>query len=550
MRKFLLFSLVLVVFFSSLYFTQLGDKETVITGKDISNNAQEMSEPVTNLNITPIFNEENEDGKYSYSFLVASSFFDDGGERLSHSEFKGELTFFPDFTDSSKWYSLAQSISLNNEGNPEPVSEALPFITYYRDNVFSDTDLLGLPSDNPLSAFSFLLSQLSYQSNAELQLLSVSGERWYRFSEAKDSVVRRYLMDHEPQSELVEMGLLGEQDDWQLNVDSKGYPLSVSALNSRQFGNEQGRFTLEQAVTFKRINKAIAFDLAMFADGANQGLLMAEKAAPSRKIDASFTFDEALKTLKGQYDEALAVEVGFYLLDNFTVEEMIALLEDKPHFASLLVYALQKTQAPEAEVAMVEMIGAEGIDQQNEHRLLISLGRFGNSSQFGLDSLKALAADKESHLQNTALLSVGSVGKYTEHMSASVNDILRENLESGENVGMTLLAVKNSASDELLAKAEQYLTSDDEGTQAAAIKLFASKPEYQDTLVNGLVGKPSAKLFDTFARQLNGQDIELAAHNRQRLTQLYSAIDHPVVKKRLEQVLFPDEDDTMLADEF
>lgn len=467
-----------------------------------------------------------------YDVNIDSSIVDDKGNIVSYSVFTWTMRLEALVESSQLEGRLYQAKFTQNEKSID-LPSMLPFKVQRHNNQFKALNMLGLPSDHVLHVLKQIFWLMSYDEKSPLEFND--GVRKLLVSYQRDGqklsrtvLQEQYLHAQKPAN---------EQEDWVLRLGNNDQVETLNFVSQREWREQSQRYAVKQSVTVMRSAQNLAA-ISMVADAqANVHITSdADKQAILDNIANENEFLSALEQLKQSIDGALAKNVGDYLLSHYSSAQIIQLLNSQSGSGAAIIYALQKVQSPAAELMLVDLLQTQELQDMDQHRVAIALGRFGASSSVGLNALISLSRS-EAQTANTALLSLGSMAHFSQSQAHSVSAILGQHLSQRTSLPTTIMAIANSRDEQLIAQLPPFLQDQDDSVKLNAIKVLSREGGFQDQVVNALISAPQTKFVDAFVREFSQSQHALSAHNYNRLQLLAANSNNPILVKKLTEFL-------------
>lgn len=521
------FILLAVIAVAGIFVTVLfcNDNEKPLPQISVESNQKKMHETTAGS--------VSEPDELGFKFVIESIAQRPTNELLGRSVLTGQLMLAKQ-TDSALWYGQVSAAAMNENGKQTQFKKPLYFTAKYLENVFTEIDLLGLAQTHPLNSIGFMLEQLSYDLEMPILIKQASGTTLYRYSQSANVITRMAIEQDHPASQL-NVTKTQSDENWQLVLEHQ-MPLQMDYQNAQHYETETGQLVVRQNVTLTRSSVTVDWQQTDFIAGSNSDLKFDRAAQTVAKITSEQQFAAALERLSQSTDKILAKAIGQYLLahyDSNGIVELINAQDPKSNIASLLIYAIQKATGFEAEVMLAELFEHPALDTDNKRRVLMSMGRFEGASEQTLTALKQFSQNDEKSLADTALLSIGSLARFSKEQKQQVEDYLDEQLADPGRRAMAIIAIKNSGSTRFHDKIEQLLGHQDQSVNIAAIKLLARSEKYQDKLLSQTTQSGDVQAISTLRTVLAGQGRSLTAGQIEKINEAIEKARHPVVKKQL-----------------
>ena len=500
--------------------------------------------PINNTSTTlrsvkPYQNQPAQAQSLAFEYTVTSEMLNDKQESLNKSVFIGKITLKQD-TEKNIWLGQVTDAKLNQQDRSIKFTDVILFKTQYQGFVFKNTDLLGLPVAHPANAIRYLLKQLSYQSNGALAIEDASNINRYRYNIDENKVTRQLIERKEKNiNAAIAANIFVEK--WSLLLSTGYFPKQLTATLESVYHNKGSQFTVKQAIRLNAFDSKISWSKSNFANDANANLLTKNTAI---NVNFSITSEDelmkALLKLVSLTDETLAKAVGKYLLENYSTNDIVTLINQQntsSKIASLIIYSIQKNSTFPAEVMLVNLLAHAELPIENKQRVVMSLGRFEAVSDLSINHLTELAQQPDNQLANTAQLSVGTIARYNKEQQYKVKDFLFEQLTQGHNTAVTLLAINNSGINDLNEQVVTLLGDKEANTNVALIKLLANDTKYHAKVVDFAVHSNQAKSINELTRALTSKKIVLTAKQKEQILARLETNVSQLIKDQLTNLL-------------
>lgn len=477
----------------------------------------------------------------SYSFAIESRINAPQQNQRTGSAFNGDISLKKGKNaQDALWYGQITNTLLQQNQQSHQWPQPIYFTARYNHFVFSDIDFLGLPATHPGHAIRFLLEQVSYQTHSPLVINQAMGTVRYQYHQSNGQV-RREIVGKQFTHTQSEQQLTASEEHWALDLLANNWPGALHYNNRHDYQSEQGLLEVSQTISLKVKNKTIQWPADKFVANANARQTFNQTATTTaNKITDKASLQAALLQLAKSTNKGLAKAVGEYLLKHYSDGALVNLInaqDPSSTFASLLIYAIQKAANFDAEVMLAQLYEHPELDNTNKQRVLMSMGRFEGASEQTLNALRDISDDSHKTLANTALLSIGSLAKFSQSQQPAVEDFLAEKLSESGNEAMTITAIKNSGSTVFNQKVEKMLGHQREAVNVAAIKLLSKDPKYQDKLVAYVANSGQAKSITALRTALSNQGLALTNTQKGEIEGALQQVSHPLIKQQLTALL-------------
>ncbi|AOT07640.1 HEAT repeat domain-containing protein [Pseudoalteromonas luteoviolacea] len=469
---------------------------------------------------------------FAYQVDIHSAVLSDSGSAMTFSELSWQMHFQPHATASTKSAAMLSDIVFMTDNKLQTMPAQLPFLVKYQSRRFTELDMLGLNEQHPLFVVSKVLDLMSYSLESPLTFEDALGVKTFQYIE-QENVIERVITAQQKYADNQ------EQELWKITVNKEepGYPLTLEYDNKQIWQRNGQRYEVVQTVTVTPI-KHTSFDPVDWVANHNQSI---QPATPSSQAEVKVTNDNfisLIQSLQSNLDPNLAKEIGLYMLKSFDQSELKALFKAHDGLSSAFIYALQKAQTMQAEQMISDLLTDDSLGVQVQQKLVMALGRFENASDVGFSSLRSLVEqDTNTVLSDMALLSMGTMSKFSPAQSSQVADYLAHQMQHPKQLSTAILAMANTKNPVLIAKLPELLHHSDAQVRKNTIKSLGRMADYQDQVVTSLLSSPQMAEIDAFARVYQQANYKLSAMNIERLEQLYQSQTNPVIKKRLSTIM-------------
>jgi len=535
MNKFSLFSLLIIIgllITASLYFTNENIGVVLNTPMGETSSAQRQEIQEVNAELEQI----------AFTYKITTDVINDNDKLLSNSVFQGNIAL-KKAKQQVHWLGQIVDAQLIQQNKIKKLEPAILFTAEYDNFVFKNIDLLALNSSHPVQAIRYLFSHLSYQLNEPLLIENAIGAVSYRYILDNNGVTRSIHTRDDYQSK-VGLSITDTVENWQLSLADNRYPKELNSSVNTSYKNQAGRFVVKQSIVVSAITMQANWHLDEYTNNANSDITFQTQTLNAKlDIHSEQELLQALDKLASLHDDALAKAIGKYLIENYSLDDIVVLLNQQSELtqrASLIIYSIQKNPSFAAEVVLVNLLTHPDIEVVNKHRLVMSLGRFEAVTDLSLNELKTLTEQANNDLANTAQLSIGSVVKFNEGQQVNVSQFLSKQLSQGDNKAVTLLAIHNSGLNNLNEQAAALLGDKSANVNIALIKLLANDPLYHSEIVNFAINSEQAKSIDELSRALVNKKLTLTAKQKQRIATQIKKSNNSLIKDQLTALLNTD----------
>ncbi|MDK2595592.1 HEAT repeat domain-containing protein [Pseudoalteromonas obscura] len=520
MKKITLMCVVAVLLVGFIFLNVSGDKKEVSAQQQTTATANQRDKISANAYF------------FAYQVDIHSAVLTDQGSAMTFSEFSWQMNFQPHASASTKSAAMLSNIQFVADNKVQAMPEQLPFLVKYKNHQFSELDMLGLSSQHPLSVLSKVLDLMSYSLDKPLTFEDALGVKTFQYVQ-RQNMIERSITEQKKSADNEEL------EQWLITLDGDK-PESILALDysNKQIWRRDGQqYQVVQSVTVKPI-KHTPFEPTDWLASHNQHVLPPTAQVQEVVIVTNENFLEHIQSLRTNLDPMLAKEIGLFMLENFDQSALKRLFQEHEGATSAFIYALQKAQTMQAEQMLSDLLIDSDLSQQVQQKLVMALGRFENASEVGFASLRHVVEQSSTPaLSDMALLSIGTMSKFSPDQSRQVANYLTDQLANPQQLSTAVLAMANSKNPQLIAKLPVYLQHSDMQVRKSAIKSLARMADYQDQVVSSLVASPQVGAIDAFSRVYQQANYKLSTHNLDRLEHLYQSQSNPVVKKRLNSIV-------------
>ncbi|KZN58046.1 hypothetical protein [Pseudoalteromonas luteoviolacea] len=472
--------------------------------------------------------------EYGYQVEIHSAVLSEKGTAITFSDLSWQMYFKPKHEGASDLVAVLTNIQFTSDNKAQKMPSQLPFYMTYDDGRFTKLNLLGLNAQHTLSVLPKVLDLMSYSLSASLTFEDAQGVKTYRYTQ-KDNAVSRSRINtaSNPERE--------EEEQWQLTLSDNGSILvgirELNYHNQQVWQQDEQHYDVVQSVFVRPIDFS-KFDYVGWNSNQNAKVSTIKSKAEQVYDITDENLLSHLTELKSSLDADLAAQLGKYLLANQDQSDIKSLLMNHVRLNSALIYALQKAQTPQAEQMLSDLMSDEELGQQVLQKIVMAFGRFENATNIAFSSLQTVADNGENTpLSNMALLSIGTMNRFSPMQSQQVAGFLNTKLSDPAQLPTAILAITNSKNPELVEKLPKYLHHSDTQVRNNTIKFLSHKAEYQDQVIFSLVQAPHITTIDTFTRVYQQANYKLSDSNLDRLQALYHEQNNPLIKKRLAVIL-------------
>ncbi|WP_054013499.1 hypothetical protein [Pseudoalteromonas sp. R3] len=471
-----------------------------------------------------------------YQVVIQSAVLSEKGTAFAHSDLSWKMYFYPNTDPSSISPALLTDIEFISDSKVQPMPQQLPFYFSYNGQQFTQSDLLGLPQAHPLWVLPKVLDLMSYSLSEPLTFKDALGKSTYRFQKSGNTISRVKIEQHRQQNQQ-------EQESWGLTLKPSDHRVANQPnLQQLDYRNQQvlhqgtQQYEVIQTVTILPIEHMHTGQTNWDASHNKDIISPGQQAAVVEITGENFL--KQLEQLADSLDPALAKAIGQFMLENYDYGTLKAYLKDHAGLSSALIYSLQKAQTLEAEQTLADLLTERDLSQSSLQKVAMALGRIENASNVAFASLQSVADDSAKQaLADVALLSIGTMSKFSPQQSHQVARFLSRKLTEPQQLSTAILAVANSKNPALIEKLPDYLHHVDTQVRRNAIKSLAHNEAYQDQVIASLAGTSDVNAIDAFIRTYERADYALSNENIEKLTEFYQTTTHPIIKKRLATVI-------------
>lgn len=458
----------------------------------------------------------------------------------NQSRFEGKFLLKPEEVNNEFLGQISdvKIVSLvGEESNTVNISKSIPFKVKYNNFVFEQVNLLKLTTDHPVNAIKVLLKQLSYQLDNPLKITSATNTTEYRYKRNGNTITRTAVNRHYFNSDL-NLKRINESEDWKILLDEENNIIKLAFTNQNLYKNDINELNLTQEIEVTVNDTKTEFKTLSYELNANSNISAIHLMQPKKyKILNESQLLNAITQLKHNMQNVpFLSEIGRYLSENYDTERLLTLLNTNPN-ASALIYALQKSNTQKSEISLINLLEHPDLQAQNQQRVIMSLARVINASDYTFTSLKAVAENKEHQYSNTALLNLGSVAKNSPNLAAEVEQYLSDQLTNSNKTTMTLLAINNSGSNKLNQRVSKLLGKHNAEVNIAALKILAKDIKYQDRLIDYVSKSSNPKEILALAQGLKHANSSLTTRQKTIIEDKLAKTEHPILKTQLTELL-------------
>ncbi|MFT4923924.1 MAG: hypothetical protein ACI8WB_000002 [Phenylobacterium sp.] len=482
----------------------------------------------------------------SYRFLIETQMQLPPQKQRNNSTFSGFISL-KKHANGTLWYGQILDARLKQNNHQQQWSQPIYFITDHNNFVFTDIDFLALPQGHPGHAILYVLQQLSYQTHSPLLIHQAMVSTKYRYQQT-DRQVSRIALEKQFNRPEFEHQLKDAKEHWQLNLLDNNWPAQLRFVHHHDYQNQHAEAA---ATSIVQVSQKVTLDvhqlnpqwpLDKFSANANALLAVNHPVAATDTLDITdaASLNAALQQLAQSSDKQLAKIIGQYLLAHYSDSDIVNLINGQnpqSTLASLIIYAIQKVANFDAEVMLGQLFDHPQLTDINKQRVVMSMGRFENASAQTLNNLTNITDHDSATLANTALLSIGSLAKFSQSQQAAVEDFLASKLTQASHKAVTITAIKNSGSKTFNPQVEQMLGHHQAAVNVAAIKLLAKDHSYQNRLVEFVVNSGQLKSITALRTSLSNQGLTLTNGQKSLIEIALQQASHPVIKQQLMNLL-------------
>jgi len=423
--------------------------------------------------------------------------------------------------------------SVDNKTNTIKLNSPILFTSKYIKNVFHTINLLELDSSHPANAIKILLHQMSYQFGKPLEISSATHSTDYTYEKQKNLITRNAINRQHLNGDL-NLKLIDEDENWKLilNQQNNFELLEFTTLNT--YESDSNKLELLQEIKVESVDyKSDFFDLN-FKVNANLDVpaVILFTKQPIHILNEGNLLNSILQLKDNMQNETLAEAIGIYLSENYNTEQLLLFLNNNS-YPSVIIYALQKANTIAAETSLITLLEHPDIDIQNQQKVILSLGRFKNSTDYTFISLKNIADNKQHKLSKTALLNLGTLSKIAPNLSPQINQFLADELDNSNDTTITLMAIKNSRIDTLNNKISNILGHENYEVNIAALKILAKDPKYQNRVIEFAMNSINPKEIAALTQSFQSSNHKLSQSQKEGISNKLSLTQHPILKSQL-----------------
>lgn len=413
--------------------------------------------------------------------------------------------------------------SVDNKTNIIQLNSPIPFTSKHIKNVYHTINLLELDTSHPANAIKVLLHQMSYQFKKPLTISSATHSTDYIYEKQKNLITRDAINRQHLNADL-NLKLIDENENWKLTLNI--------------YQSDSNNLELLQDIIVKSLDYKPDFNTNHFKDNANLDLpavsLITKK--PINILNESNLLNSILQLKDNMQNEELAKAIGIYLSENYNTEQLLLFLNQNS-YPSVIIYAIQKANTIAAETSLITLLEHPDLDIQNQQRVILSLGRFKNATDYTFTSLKNISDNKQHKLSKTALLNLGTLSKVASNLSPQINQFLTDELENSNNTAISLLAIKNSGITTLNNKISHLLGHNNFEINIAVLKILAKEPQYHSRLIEFAINSINPKEISALTQSFQASNHMLTQNQKEIITDKLSRTKHPILKSQLSALL-------------
>lgn len=484
-RVILLLSLGIVAAVGASVFVFQEEPETQDNSESIPVYTPEKnSEPASISTIAKSAEEQESDPVYRYRVALTTTM-SNPKTQLGEMTYRFNMALKP--TDDQPNVYLGQIYNIQWAADPqgEDRPKRLTFTAQFSQGSFENVDLLGLNASHPLTIINTTLTQFSYFSGSKTLALADGKHRFYFARQDASSLERDWLG---AVSDSQSYQVIEQQDKWKLTHDTAGFPQTLAHTHTRTVDYENQKLTVVQQTNISPLKSTTALNWSMnqYASNANQHLKGLDVATASNNEavnEANFVEQFELYTGSPNLDSAHLI--GAYLAGQGfnTVKDWLQNQNLTDDQQSLLIFALERSQSPEGEYILSQLIEDNSLDEENRLRAIMSISKMGDvNSIHALQALEAASDNSNQIISETALLNIGILGSQSESLRSDVSQYLSKNLQSEEASYLTLVSIDNLDDRTLDSQVSNYLKSEHFDERMVAARVLARNPEMKQAL--------------------------------------------------------------------
>ncbi|MEC4090735.1 hypothetical protein [Pseudoalteromonas rubra] len=472
-----------------------------------------------------------------YRVHIQSAVLSDKGTAFAHSDLTWNMYFHQALGNASRSAALLTDIEFVSDNKTQHMPQQLPFYFSYDGQQFVHSDLLGLAQSHPLSVLPKILDLMSYSLTETLTFNDALGSTTYRFEQDGNTIGRKIVRQQRQTNNKAQESWLLTLKNAEHTMTNQPGPLTLEYSHTQTLQQNTQQYQIVQTVKIQPVEYQ-PFALANWSASHNASISSLDNNPSAPIVITAENFMAQLDQLTGSLDPMLAKEIGKFMLENYDHSTIKAYLTEHAGLNSALIYSLQKAQTPEAEQTLADLLIERDLDHPSLQKVAMALGRIENASNIAFTSLQAVADDhSDQTLSGVALLSIGTMNKFSPAQSQQVERLLERKLTEPQQLPTAILAIANSKNPALVNRLPEYLNHTDGQVRRNTIKSLANNEAYQDQVVTSLTGAPDVNTVDAFVRTYQRADYTLSEENIGKLTAFYQATTHPIIKKRLASII-------------
>ena len=427
---------------------------------------------------------ENEFSEYQFSVVVETKI-SNQSIAIGEVEYRFNMALKPLESQKAQFFGQVYNIQWPSQYQGEDRPKKLTFTTQMVEGAFVNTNLLGLSASHPLTLIETALTQFSYYLGNKTLMLADGKHQFIYSRESAERIEREWLGSV---STADTYDVVDQNDQWQLTHDQNGVPQSLVHTHSKTVNYETQILTIVQHIEVKPVSRKSHLDwnIQQYAIDVNrhwQGI-GSEIAGHLDNVDEE-NFKSRFGTFAQSPDLDNAFAIGGYLAKQGfnNVKDLLTNQNLTNDQQSLLIFCLERSQSPEGEYILSQLIEDHTLDEQNRLRAIMSIAKMGEVSSIqALHTLETVAQSTNSMIAQTALLNIGILGNNSEVLRSYVTDYLSNNLKSGNSVYDTLVSIGNLNSSGLDDEVVAYTQSEHFDERMAAVKVLAKNPRMESHL--------------------------------------------------------------------
>jgi len=524
------FKIIALVFITTLlfHFALKTDKAPSTTESNLKQTIVSVPELFTKKNNLNVFN-----------FIIKTTLSTD--EKLTHhSSFNGQLLLTPKGVNNEFLGQISNGkivSSMGKDSNTVTLSNNIPFKFQYNKFVFENINLLSLTPEHPANAINVLLKQLSFHLDAPLKITSATNTTQYRYKRNENTITRSVVSKQYFNTDL-NLQRVNESEDWKISLGDNNNIIKLVSTNQNLYKNDIHILKLQQEMEVTLIDsntefQKLSYDLKANSTIASINLMQNKK---SEILNETELFNAISHLKDNMQNESFISEIGRYLSENYDTDKLLNLLNDNPN-ASALIYALQKSNTLKAEISLISLLEHPDLQSENQQRVIMSLARVVNASDYTFTSLKSVAENKNHQYSNTALLNLGTVAKASPNLATEVEQYLTEQLINSNEPTMTLLAINNSGSNKLNKQVLNILGHENAEVNIGALKILSKDTKYQDRLIDYASTSNNPKEIEALVNSFTDTHTPLTASQKAIIKEKLAITKHPILKTQLSALL-------------